>query len=163
MGESRGLAGRTTWRDSVTTVLLVVLAAFICQQASLIEIGSLNDPGPGLFPFGAGIAIAALSILRWIRPLLVAAPEPAPLAEQAESRVESWRLWVIATALLGYVLLASWAGFAVATFLFAMVFLRVAANLKPWALVATAFLVAAGNQLLFVRWLDVGLPNGIFW
>lgn len=162
MSEST-VASRATWRDSTANLVLILLAIFICQQARLIEIGSLSDPGPGLFPFGAGISIALLSIVRWVRPFVAAVSEPAPMVGPADARVESWRLWVVALALLGYVLLTGWLGFSISTFLFALAFLRVAADLKPWALVTTAFLVAAGNHLLFVRWLDVGLPKGVFW
>lgn len=52
--------------DVIIVLIIVALAVFICQQSLLIQVGSLQNPGPGLFPFCTGLGIGFLAVLYFL-------------------------------------------------------------------------------------------------
>jgi putative tricarboxylic transport membrane protein len=147
--------------DGIISILFILLAVFICQQSLLIRIGSLSDPGPGLFPFGAGLGIGFLSIIYLLRSIAFMAIDDENL-QVAAPKNETRKLWTVGILLFGYIILVNWLGFVVSTFLFSLLFLRVAAAIRWWQLLLMASLVTLGNYLLFIKWIGVNLPKAIW-
>jgi putative tricarboxylic transport membrane protein len=118
--------------------------------------GSLGRPGPGLYPFFVGTAIAlfaAILVGSLIKnpPRRDALPEGAPRTLVFMSA--TFCAWVLAMPLLGYVVVT-----ALATSAFCK-----ALKLEGWRKPAA---VAGGTALfiylLFGKWLYIDLPRGIF-
>lgn len=53
-------------------------------------------------------------------------------------------------------------GFFLTTFLFVVFVLWLVESKKGWRTLLEAILITVGNYLLFVKWLGLGLPAGIF-
>lgn len=48
--------------DRIAAVFFFALSLFICQQSTVIGVGGLHRPGPGLMSFGAGMGIGVLAL-----------------------------------------------------------------------------------------------------
>ena len=137
----------------------MALSLFICQQATVIGVGSLRRPGPGLLALGAGAGIGLLALAVFIRTFLA---KPAAVAAQDEKSVRRVKFFLICTSLFVYAAVISWLGFVVSTFLFVLFLLRTVQTEKWWRSLLKALLITAGNYLVFVVWLGIRLPGG-FW
>jgi hypothetical protein len=137
----------------------MALSLFICQQATLIGVGSLRRPGPGLLAFGAGAGIGLLALAVFIRAFL---SKPAVDTAQEEKSGRRVKFFLICTSLFVYAAVISWFGFVVSTFLFVLFLLRTVQTEKGWRSLLKALLITAGTYLVFVVWLGIRLPGG-FW
>jgi hypothetical protein len=137
----------------------MVLSLFVCQQATKIGVGSLHRPGPGLLAFGAGAGTGLLALAVFIRSLL---SKPSIEAAQNEKRIRSGKFFLICLSLFVYASLISWLGFALSTFLFVLFLLRAVQTERWWRSLVKAVLITVGNYLVFVVWLGIHLPRGIW-
>ena len=145
--------------DRHAALFFMALSLFICQQATVIGVGSLRRPGPGLLAFGAGAGIGLLALAVFIRTFL---SKPAVDAVRDEKSVRRVKFFLICTSLFVYAAVISWLGFVVSTFLFVLFLLRTVQTEKWWRSLLKALLITAGNYLVFVVWLGIRLPGG-FW
>ena len=47
--------------DRISAIFFLTLSLFVCGHALQIDIGSLQQPGPGLLVFGAGAVVGLLA------------------------------------------------------------------------------------------------------
>ena len=117
--------------------------------------GSLGQPGPGLYPFFVGAAIAIFSVFLLISALRSATSKPVLDKEGAKTLIlmtATFCLWILAMPVLGYVPVT-----LVATFSFCKV-MKLEGWRKPLAVSGgTALFI----YLLFDYWLYIDLPRGI--
>ncbi len=146
--------------DRVSAIFFMALSAFVCQQATVIGVGSLRKPGPGLLAFGAGAGVCLLALAVFIRSLLSKAETLESGAREGEIRTA--RFFFICVSLFVYAAMVGWLGFVLSTFLFVLFLLRTAESERWWLSLVKALLVTAGNYLVFVVWLGINLPKG-FW
>ena len=144
--------------DFMSGLFLFGLAIFICYGALQLDVGTLQAPAPGFFPFFSGLAIGILSVLIW--------------AGGRKKRVAQNRFWlpqadkkgiVLAFGLLVfYALFLEILGFLVTNVLFFLLITKFASHLR-WikAIVFTA-LCTIGIQLVFKTLFNTPLPEGIF-
>lgn len=138
----------------------MALSIFVCQQATVIGVGSLRKPGPGLLAFGAGVGVGLLALAVFIRSLL-STLEPAE-GDRDEGTIRRGKFVMVCVSLFIYAALVGWLGFALSTFLFVFFLLQTAEPERWWRSLVKAALVTAGNYLVFVVWLGINLPKG-FW
>jgi putative tricarboxylic transport membrane protein len=139
-------------RDLVSGAFWLAVALFAVVHGHALKLGTLGRPGPGFFPFWGGVLLAVLSILLLAGTLRARGSAPVPA-------LGSTKLLVVIVALLGYVALLETLGFAIVTFLFLAVLLRLEG--RGWgASVLTAVLGTAGAFALFQLWLKTQLPTG---
>jgi hypothetical protein len=118
--------------------------------------GSLSRPGPGLYPFFIGIAIAVFAFFTLIGN--VRAARALPVLDRGGARTFAIMtvtlcLWILTMPILGYVLVT-----LAATFVFAKA-VKLEGWVKPLALACgTALFIF----LLFDVWLYIDLPRGVF-
>ena len=117
--------------------------------------GSLRQPGPGLYPFFVGAAIAIFSVFLLISELRSATSKPVLDKERAKTLIlmtATFCLWILVMPVLGYVPVT-----LVATFSFCKV-MKLEGWRKPLAVSGgTALFI----YLLFDYWLYIDLPRGI--
>jgi len=142
--------------QSAVDVLLLAIGIAIAYISWGYGFGSMARPGPGLYPFFVGTAIAVFAAV-----LLGANVKAAPGEERLDNtqrRTLAWMaaifsLWVLAMPLLGYVLVT---GIATLAFCKTM-------QLEGWR---KPLAVAAGLSLfiyvIFDKWLYIDLPRGVF-
>ncbi len=135
--------------------LLLVLGLAISVISWGYGFGSLRQPGPGLYPFFIGVAIAVFSLFILISELRSGPGEP--VLDKAGARTLAlmtltFCLWIVAMPLLGYVVVS-----LLATYAFCKI-MKLEGWWKPLA-------VSAGTALsiyaLFDYWLYIDLPRGI--
>ena len=137
----------------------MALCLFVCQQATVIGVGSLRRPGPGLLAFGAGAGTGLLALAVFIRSFL---SKPILEADRDEKGVRRGKFFLICVSLFVYAVLISWLGFTLSTFLFVLFLLRAVQTERWWRSLVKAVLITVGNYLVFVVWLGIHLPGG-FW
>ena len=134
---------------------LLVLGIVIAIVSLRYGFGSLGRPGPGLYPFFIGTAIAIFAIFLLISELRSGAPKMLLGRREARTLVLmilTFCLWIITMPLLGYVLV---------TFLAAYAFCEILGLERWWKPLAVAGGTALFIYLLFDYWLYIDLPRGI--
>lgn len=113
-----------------------------------IPLGTLAEPGPGLFPFLLAVALALLGLAAALMPA-------APAAPAARGRALA-----VAALLVAYPLALPRLGFALSTALGLLLLARAIEARSLGRLAAFALLVTVGAVLLFRQLLAVPLPRG---
>lgn len=135
--------------------LLLVLGSAISVISWSYGFGSLQQPGPGLYPFFIGAAIAVFSLFLLISDLRSRRSEPVLDRESVRTlafMTLTFCLWIVAMPVLGYVVVT-----LLATYAFCKI-MKLEGWRKPLA-------VSAGTALfiyvLFDHWLYIDLPRGM--
>jgi putative tricarboxylic transport membrane protein len=135
--------------------LLIVLGSL-----TSLRIGTMNDPGPGLFPFLAGLLLIGFSLTGFLKATFQ--------KESGEKNIRQlwaashWKkvLYTIAILLI-YTLLLEKVGFLLMTLLL-FIFLFRKIEPQKWRLViGLSVLASVGAYLIFDRILQVQLPRGL--
>jgi hypothetical protein len=134
---------------------LLVLGLAISVISWGYGFGSLRQPGPGLYPFFVGVAIAVFSLFILLSELRSGTGEPVLDKEGARTlalMTLTFCLWIVAMPVLGYVAVS-----LLATVAFCKI-MKLEGWWKPMAVSAgTALFIYA----LFDYWLYIDLPRGI--
>lgn len=136
---------------------LLIAGAYLTEGWSLRS-GSLDAPGPGIFPLVVGLLFALVSLGVIVDALLAKEPGAATFPRGPDLR----RLLVVSAAFVTYVLLLNVLGFPFATAFFVAFYCRVVGSVSwLWSLVAGVG-VAAVVWLVFDFLLEVHLPEAIW-
>lgn len=148
-------------REEGSSLVWLGIAILICIGSLRLSLGSFRNPGPGFFPFIAGliVAVMALAIHLQSRGKTSAKGTREPLWAD-KKRIQKMVLTTL--ALLAYGVGMDYLGFLVSTFLFLAFLLRM---IEPqrWSLVLLESALASGiSYLIFDIWLQAQLPKGLF-
>ena len=142
--------------EAAFDALLLVVGALIAYVSWGYGFGSLSRPGPGLYPFFIGIAIAVFAFFTLagnVRAGRVHRVFGGSGARTFAIMTATFCLWILTMPILGYVLVT-----LAATFVFAKA-VKLEGWVKPLALAGgTALFI----YLLFDVWLYIDLPRGVF-
>ena len=135
----------------------LLLAGAICFESYKLELGTLSNPSPGLFPFLLGLILAFLSILWLAMNSLHAGPW-----EWIKTSISWSRVVPMLGGLFLYSVLLDFLGFFLSTFLLILGLVG-GIERRSWT---SSGLVAIGISLfsyvVFRIWLRVQLPEGFF-
>jgi putative tricarboxylic transport membrane protein len=142
-------------KDLISSLFwLAVAIFFVADSVTRLTFGTLHQPGPGFFPFWAGVVLAILSLISLFRSLKKRDRLSLP-------GLKSPKLLLVTVALLAYLLLLETLGFLIVTFLFLLLLFRI--EYRGWGFSATLALVGAGFSFaIFQLWLKTQLPAGPF-
>jgi putative tricarboxylic transport membrane protein len=141
--------------ETLFVFLLLVLGLAISVISWGYGFGSLKQPGPGLYPFFIGLAIALFSLFILISELRTKASTPLFDKEGARTLVLmtlTFCLWIVAMPFLGYV---------VVTLLATYAFCKIKKLEGWWKPLAVSAGTALFIYVLFDYWLYIDLPRGI--
>lgn len=148
----------------VALAVLFASGAYLAYALPLSR-GTAARPGPGFFPLAVGV-FACLVALVWVVLALRGPTRSRALAEEGGEDLgpaapgARRRVAATAGALVGFCLLLPWAGYPLASFLFAALTLQQLG--ARWATALAAGLVSsAASYYLFAVLLDVPLPRGV--
>ena len=146
-----------------------------------LPMGSMADPGAGVFPLAVGVAFALVSLGVVVEPPSQPADggpttgEPfaagamtvdgEPITQDAadeEDRRGPRRRVLLVALLIGYALTLEILGFFVGTLLFAVASIRLLGEASIVRTVLYAATMAAGSYVLFVTFLELPLPDGMW-
>ncbi len=135
--------------------LLLVLGIVIAVMSWGYGFGTFGRPGPGLYPFFIGAAIAVFAFFILMSDLRSDTAKPVLDKEGAVTLIlmtATLCLWIVAMPLLGYV---------VVTLLAAFAFCKIMKLEGWWKPLAVSGGTALFIYLLFDYWLYIDLPRGI--
>ena len=142
--------------EAAFALFLLVAGAVIAYVSWGYGFGSLARPGPGLYPFFVGVAIALFAAIL-LGSLIQSRPRYPPIDASTARTVTVMTallcLWILAMPVLGYVIVTALATYALCKTL------KLEGWRKPLAVSAgTALFI----YLLFDKWLYIDLPRGVF-
>lgn len=144
----------------ITGVVLLVFAAAVVYGALRLRYYTSLGPGPGFFSFWLGLTLGLLAVLM-IAQTLTGPRERLPF-DFVPDRAGALRIGAVLLSLLAAALLMERLGFCL-TMLGVLVFLLRSLGGFGWlATAATALVGSFGVYYVFVKWLLVPLPSGIF-
>ena len=147
-------------RDVTSSVFWALVGILFCIGGAHYGLRRSGIPGPGFLPFVTGLILVALSLILLLSRFLRQRDEADSIGEPMPRGEALKRILQALGALCVYVLILEPLGFAMTTFLFMVVILRLEPRswtfIIPAALGATAFFF-----LLFKVFLRVPLPPGI--
>lgn len=141
--------------ETLFDAVLVAIGVAVAAISWTYGFGSVSRPGPGLYPFFIGLAIAACALYALVAGLR--APPSAPRLERRSAArlgmmAGTFCFWILAMPLLGYVGVT-----LAATYAYAKI-LGLEGRVKPLAIACgTALFI----YLLFDVWLYIDLPRGL--
>ncbi len=146
-----------TFRNDKNTYIplfWVLFSLYISFTSYGFGLGDLSNPGPGCFPFAAGVLLLMISAFAFVKASF------KPSSERTTIRTTGqWRnLLLSGVSMCAYVCLLKWLGFVACTFLLMVFSLRVVAKVHWRATALFALCVSFGAYLLFHRLLDTELP-----
>ncbi len=141
--------------EPAVDVLLLAIGGAIAYISWGYGFGSIARPGPGLYPFFVGTAIALFAAIL-LAAHIKTPPDHEPL-DKAQRRTlalmaATFCLWILAMPVLGYVIVTG-----LATLAFSKT-MKLEGWRKPIALSAS---VALFIYLIFDKWLYIDLPRGV--
>jgi putative tricarboxylic transport membrane protein len=136
----------------------LLFSLIICIEAYRLKIGTLHEPGPGFFPFGAGFIMLLLSLAALFQSVT------RRKYVEATSRQETFRWWnivIILAAITVYALSLEKVGFLINTFLFMCLLLKVVEP-QTWKTTLMGGLITTlAANLVFNVVFRTQIPKGI--
>ena len=144
--------------DRVSGWVFLGAGLFVCYAAIDMSLGSLQSPGPGLYPLVLGIMLAALAgILLWGRALWPDGRSRGPVAVARSPREKE--VAAATVTLLAYTALLPTLGFGPSTFLVLGVLLRL--GRMRWPAVVLLSLAFTGGTIATASLVNIPLPGGV--
>jgi putative tricarboxylic transport membrane protein len=144
--------------DRITAVLLLIVsAAFAAGALKFYKWWGHDGPGSAFLPFWLGVVMACLAALMLFRSSKERLAEWLPKGEAGK------RVLVVLGVTAVFIALLKVLGMVVGTALFLIVLVRYLGRHRWWVTLAIALAAAAANWLVFVYWLRVPMPEGMFW
>jgi len=136
----------------------VLFSLVTCVEAYRLNLGTVHEPGPGFFPFGAGFIMLLLSLAALLKSV------GKKRKVEGTSRQETFRWWnifIILAAITAYTLSLEKIGFLINTFLFMCLLLKVVEP-QTWktAIIGGLITTLAAN-LIFNVIFRSQIPKGI--
>jgi putative tricarboxylic transport membrane protein len=153
------------WGQRLASVVWLGIGLAIAYGSRELGVGSLNNPGPGLFPFIIGIGMAALSISVAVTEMRTApSVPPAPAAPAPDGAAAGGMFPVIAViaALVFYAFTLERLGVLLCTGLFLSVLFAALGRKNIFVSIGAAVAITCGSYLAFAKLLKITLPIGPF-
>lgn len=143
-------------REVIPSIVWTILGVMICIGSTSMRLGSLSNPGPGLFPFIIGSAIVLVSISQ----VIVHAFKKPEAGHFWQNRQGVKGVIIVLVLLSFYALALMHLGFSLCTFLFFVAILKTLGR-KSWTYaLLTGLIISLFSYMVFVVWLKINLPKG---
>jgi putative tricarboxylic transport membrane protein len=149
-------------KEEGSSLVWLGLAIVICIGSLRLSLGSFQNPGPGFFPFIAGLVLGVLAAMVYFQARRAASSSKESKGPLWASPGGAKKIVLTTLALLAYAAGMEHLGFLISTFIFLAFLLRI---IEPqrWGLVILESLLASGiSYFIFEIWLQAQLPRGIF-
>jgi putative tricarboxylic transport membrane protein len=135
------------------------VASLFSIYSTNLGLGSLREPGPGLFPFLMSLLLISFSLILFIQSLTG--------REGSDTGAVFWpgmagakRILFVLIGLFVYVFILEYLGYLLSTFLLVFFLMKFVEPQKWTTTFLGAFLIAFLSYLIFERWLRANLPSG---
>jgi len=139
-------------------VFWLLFSLLTCTESYRLKLGALTKPGPGFFPFGAGILMLGLSLIALFQWMVK--------KEHSEEATEKkplrwWNIVIILAATLAYALSLEKSGFLINTFLLVSLLLKVVEPQTWKTSILWGVITAVAANLVFNVLFRAQIPSGI--
>lgn len=146
--------------DRACSLILLGIALAACFGSFQYEVGTFNNPGPGLFPLVLGAVLGVLSLVILAGGILAKRAAVHGAVRGGWRSILSKEALYVVLALIGFGFLLVPLGFIVTTFAVFAALLRFVTNQKWAVVVIGALVLALGAYVVFDVLLGVPLPRG---
>jgi len=147
-------------KDQISSIILLIISILTCLGSSRLNIGSVNNPGSGFFPFFLGMVIGSLSLLIMIKTMLgkqVSTNKKNLLWEFGKRKK---KVLYLILALGSYGLLLERLGYILTTILLFVFILKGITSQKWYVVLVAALFASIGSYTIFHLVLKIQLPDG---
>jgi putative tricarboxylic transport membrane protein len=146
------------WKGQAAVYLGICLfSVFLLSQALSLGAGALHEPGPGLWPALLAVGLAVTAAMGTVVSLS-ARNRPDPASPSVSARKSDIIFAIL--SLLGFAVALRWLGFALASLLLILLWLRVLGNYRWWVAVLGGVLATVVTMVVFQVALGLQLPAG---
>jgi len=136
----------------------LLFSLFICVESYRLRLGAINSPGPGFFPFSAGLIMLLLSLTALFQSIrekngVEKKPRQEPL--------RWWNIVVILAAVTAYAFSLEKVGFLINTFLLMCLLLKVVEPQTWKTAILGGLITAVAANLIFNVIFQAQIPSGI--
>jgi len=149
-------------KDLIPAFIWMGLGIAVAVISYELQLGTLRNPGPGLMPFLLGILLSLCSVPILIGSLLTIRNKAKQGDEGIWSGVEFKRLLLVVFSLVSYAMILEKVGFVIATFFLLIILFKVIGSRKWLFALMTSAIVVLLSYLLFVVFLKVEMPSGLW-
>lgn len=146
-------------KDQISSLVWLSVALFACIESIRLPFGSWRLPGPGLFPFIAGIILVILSLMIFYQSCKRKSQEPR-VNWYSKGKIKNVSLTL--AALFLYAAILEFLGFIITTFLLLIFFFRFLSREKLILILGASVFISLLSYALFSTCLKAQLPRGIF-
>ncbi len=147
--------------DRVSSLFWLAVGLATLYGSVQLGLGTLREPGSGLFPFLAGVFISLVALIIFLKSFI--RWRAIPLDLKAHWTGVNWhRSFIICLLILGFILFLEGLGFFVTSFLLLFLIFRYVERLSWGNSVIIPVLTLGLTYLLFNVLLKSTLPKGIF-
>ena len=139
-------------------VFWLLFSLIICTESYRLKLGVATKPGPGFFPFGAGLIMLFLSLIALFQ--WMGKKDSLEIAVQKKP-VRWWNIIIILAAIPAYTLSLEKVGFFINTFLFISLLLKVVEPQTWKTSILGGVITAIAANLVFNVLFKAQIPSGI--
>ena len=148
-------------KDIYSALFWLLFGIYFTVESYTFGLGGWGKPGPGYFPFGAGVLFTIISLSVLIKTLRKVPSGEGSVAAQSSDRFHWQNTFLIVVGLLAYALLLKKLGFALCTLGLVVFCIRIIARKNWFNSVMTGLVVAIVFHVFFNILLNVQLPSGV--
>jgi len=146
-------------RDTLSTIFLLLFAIYFTIESYRFGLGDWGMPGPGYFPFGAGLLFGIISLSVMLSALRKV---PKEMPRGSLERLQWKNIVLIILGMLAYILCLNKVGFILCTFLLVVMFIRIVSHWRWVNSIIIALSITLAFHFLFDVLLNAQLPMGPF-
>jgi hypothetical protein len=146
-------------KDVFSALFWLLFAIYYTAQSYSLGLGQWGMPGPGYFPFGAGLLFGVISLCVTVSAMRKSSTGEHP--KKSSERLQWQNVALTLAAMLAYILIFKRAGFVIATFLLVFFFIRVIARQRWFHSIMVALSITVAFHVFFTMLLNAQLPMGL--
>jgi len=136
----------------------ILFSLVTCVESYRLKLGTINTPGPGFFPFGAGFIMLLLSLAALFQSIrkesdVEEKPPPEPF--------RWWNIVIILAVITAYAFFLEKVGFLITTFLFMCLLLKVVEPQTWKTAILGGLITAVAANLIFNVIFQAQIPSGV--
>jgi putative tricarboxylic transport membrane protein len=136
----------------------LLFSLLTCVEAYRLRLGTINNPGPGFFPFGAGFIMLILSLAALFQSTVKRKKVEKTTPQEP---VRWWNIVIILAAITAYAFSLEKIGFLINTFLFICLMLKVVEPQTWKTAIIGGLITSIAANLVFNVIFQTHIPRGI--
>jgi putative tricarboxylic transport membrane protein len=149
--------------DIIGSLFFIGTGLLFVFYSQSLEIGGIEEPGPGFLPFWAGLVLLGMAAVLLLRSFFSRLKEKGSAFSEFFPEQDSWkRVFTVIASLVLYNLIFGPFGFLITTFFFVGFLMKTVFPQNWLRTFITAVMATGGVWIVFVKLLGIQFPKGFF-